>query len=244
MDNNEEIKIQTAGERAMALIKDEVELEKLKEELALFEKEKKELEETIHNRNKEIYELNERIILLEYKASLGDASKDEGENSILKDIQGQVTDLRSKARLSRASLAKLRDCLTALKADRRLEEIRRGQLEAEAEDELGAQIEAGLRLVAQLEELAQEEDESGEEEPRKSGNLSAPVITAAKAGEGMRSLLGEISIIKPGGGLLSLDNSINNDMSLFPQEDEKNESSSFSAPQEKTAATTLDLELF
>lgn len=40
------------------MIRDEVELEKLKEELICFEKEKKELEETISSRNKEIYELN------------------------------------------------------------------------------------------------------------------------------------------------------------------------------------------
>ena len=60
MDNNEEIKIQTAGERAMALIKDEVELEKLKEELALFEKEKKELEEWRNNRRRQVLEVEKR----------------------------------------------------------------------------------------------------------------------------------------------------------------------------------------
>ena len=69
----------------------------------------------------------------------------------------------------------------------------------------------------------------------------------------MRSLLNEISMIKSAGpgGIMSLDNSINNDMSLFPQEDEesKYENSSLSvgnnlSQQEKTAATTLDFELF
>ncbi len=64
----------------------------------------------------------------------------------------------------------------------------------------------------------------------------------------MRSLLGEISIIRPG-GVMSLDNSINNDMSLFPQEDEEAKEDSLSASnnmsqQEKTAASTMDLELF
>ena len=48
----------------------------------------------------------------------------------------------------------------------------------------------------------------------------------------MRSLLNEISMIKSAGpgGIMSLDNSINNDMSLFPQEDEesKYENSSLS----------------
>ncbi len=87
VDNNEEIKIQTAAERTIALIKDEVELEKLKEELMCFEKEKKELEETVHNRNKEIYELNERIILLEYKASLGDSKQEDEDPSDIKEIQ-------------------------------------------------------------------------------------------------------------------------------------------------------------
>ncbi len=48
---------------------------------------------------------------------------------------------------------------------------------------------------------------------------------------------------------MSLDNSINNDMSLFPQEDEEAKEDSLSASnnmsqQEKTAASTMDLELF
>ena len=54
----------------------------MKEEIVMFEKEKKELEETISSRNKEIYELNERIIVLEYKASLFDSTKEEEDPNV------------------------------------------------------------------------------------------------------------------------------------------------------------------
>lgn len=127
VDNNEEIKIQTAAERTIALIRDEVELEKLKEELVCFEKEKKELEETISNRNKEIYELNERIIVLEYKASLFDSTKEEEDPnmSLLKEMQTQISEHKHRARISKIKITKLKECMLNLKANHKLEEIRK-----------------------------------------------------------------------------------------------------------------------
>lgn len=52
-------------ENAIKVIKQHLEIVKLKEEQDQVQKEKDELEEEISNRNKEIYEMNERIILME-----------------------------------------------------------------------------------------------------------------------------------------------------------------------------------
>jgi hypothetical protein len=56
-------------ENAMKVFKQHLEIVKLKEELESAVKEKEELEEEIGTRNKEIYEMNEKIILMEMKAA-------------------------------------------------------------------------------------------------------------------------------------------------------------------------------
>lgn len=52
-------------ENAMKVLKQHLEIVKLKEELESTTKEKEELEEEISSRNKEIYEMNEKLILME-----------------------------------------------------------------------------------------------------------------------------------------------------------------------------------
>ena len=97
-------------ENAMKVIKQHIEITKLKEELEAALKEKEEIEEEISSRNKEMYEMNEKMILMEMNFT---NSKQQDQLTI-QELKNEI-DRQHKIEKSNYNFIKFKDCLERLK---------------------------------------------------------------------------------------------------------------------------------
>lgn len=99
-------------ENAMKILKQHLEITKLKEEVESTKKEKEELEEEISNRSKEIYEMNERILLME----MNHANNRQEDLTTIQDLKLALEQNQNSNKLS-YDFSKFIDSLERLKAD-------------------------------------------------------------------------------------------------------------------------------
>ena len=105
-------------ENAMKVFKQHLEIVKLKEELESAIKDKEELEEEISSRNKEIYEMNEKMILME----MNYANSKQQDMITIQDLK-EALERQAKSDKSNYNFIKFKDCLERLKCDLELLKI-------------------------------------------------------------------------------------------------------------------------
>lgn len=99
-------------ENAMKVLKQHLEITKLKEQLKETTNEKAELEEEISNRNKEIYEMNEKIILME----MNQETAREKDLNTIQDLKA-LLDRQNRTQKAAYSFSKFKDKLDQLRSD-------------------------------------------------------------------------------------------------------------------------------
>lgn len=109
---NDPAQLAQIQENAMKVLKQHLEIVKLKEELESISKEKEDLEEEISSRNKEIYEMNEKIILME----MNHASARQQDLNTIQDLKDAL-DRQGKTERAVYNFSKFKDSLDRLKCD-------------------------------------------------------------------------------------------------------------------------------
>jgi len=99
-------------ENAMKVFKQHLEIVKLKEELEAALREKEELEEEVSSRSKEVYEMNERLILME----MNHATARQQDLTTIQELRDAL-DKQSKLDRTNYRFAKFKDCLERLRCD-------------------------------------------------------------------------------------------------------------------------------
>lgn len=97
-------------ENAMKVFKQHIEITKLKEELDAALKEKEELEEEISSRNKEMYEINEKMILMEMNFT----NMKQHDQLTIQELKNEI-ERQHRLEKSSYNFMKFKDCLERLK---------------------------------------------------------------------------------------------------------------------------------
>lgn len=107
LDPTQQAQIQ---ENAMKVLKQHLEIVKLKEELEASTKEKEDLEEEVSMRNREIYEMNEKIMLME----LNHSNARQQDLNTIQDLK-YLLERQGKLEQNQYDFSKLKDSLERLK---------------------------------------------------------------------------------------------------------------------------------